>query len=276
MISRKINIDEQKLHIENINNNGFTIIRGYVLNKTVKELKLIADKLFSNSQINGKQKSPLGLQKIIKDDFVVNNAPCLSKEFLDLSTTGDHLKVLNYFLNDPYYNLIPKNHSNFILAQANLRAAKMALPFHVDVRMVTEGNKSWSYQGFLGLEAIDKNTGCLKVIPKSHYLSNMPDSKKNYMNAESLEIDKGDLILFSSKLHHATHETIKKNNPPWSFLLTYRSWWCKQQFDFCKMINSKIFRNLKPNQKLLLGACSQVPDSIYASPSARQGYEILN
>ena len=49
MISRKINIDEQKLHIENINNNGFTIIRGYVLNKTVKELKLIADKLFSNS-----------------------------------------------------------------------------------------------------------------------------------------------------------------------------------------------------------------------------------
>ena len=36
MISRKINIDEQKLHIENINNNGFTIIRGYFLNKTVK------------------------------------------------------------------------------------------------------------------------------------------------------------------------------------------------------------------------------------------------
>jgi len=276
MLTRKINLDEQKIHIFNLDNDGFTIVKSYGLEDQVNKLNAIADYLFNNEQMKAKQKSPLGLQKIIKNDNMVNNAPCLNKEFLTLSTTGDHLKILNYFLNDPYYNLIPKNHSNFILAQGNLRAGRVALPFHVDVRMVTEGNKSWSYQCFLGLDKIDIKTGCLRVVPKSHFLPNMPDSKKENSNAINLEIDKGDIILFSSQLHHATHQTHQKYNPRWTYLLTYRSWWCKQQFDFCKMIDPNIFSNLKPNQKLLLGACSQVPDSIYASPSSRHGYEIFN
>ena len=95
------------------------------------------------------------------------------------------------------------------------------------------------------LNKIDIKTGCLRVVPKSHFLPNMPDSKKENSNAINLEIDKGDIILFSSQLHHATHQTHQKYNPRWTYLLTYRSWWCKQQFDFCKMIDPNIFSNLR-------------------------------
>ena len=276
MYTRKIEIVEENLHVHNIKHNGFTIIKKFLLKENLGKLKSIANSLYYNSEINIKQKSPLGLQNIIKDDYIVNNVPCLSEEFLNISTTGHHLKILNYFLNDPHYNLIPEDDSNFILAQANLRGGKVALPFHVDVRMVTEGNKSWSYQGFFGLDKINKDAGCLRVVPQSHLLNNMPDSLKDNHKAIDLEIDEGDLIIFSSQLHHATNKTKKNIDPPWSLLLTYRSWWCKQQFDFCKMIDQKIFKKLTPNQKLLLGACSKVPDSLYASPSSRHGYECLN
>lgn len=276
MLCRKIDIYEQKKHIFEIENNGYSVIRSYIHEDAAKELELIAKNLFKELKNNStNHQAPIGFQNIIKHDLIVNNAPCLSKEFLEISTLGDHLKILNHFLNDPYYGLIPKDHSNFILAQSNLRAGKVSLPFHVDVRMVTEGNKSWSYQGFLGLNSVKKENGCLRVIPKSHFLNNIPDSKKNYESSVSLEIERGDLVIFSSQLHHATHE-VRDNQYSWSLLLTYRSWWCKQQFDFCKMIDPKIFKHLQPNQKLLLGACSKVPDTIFASPSSRQGYEVLN
>ena len=275
-VARKITNDELHIHIKNIKLDGYTVIKDYIPGNKADKLKQIAGDLYKDLELKLNQKAPVGLQHVIKDDYIINNIPCLSSDYLDICTTGDHLEVLKFFLNDPYYSLIPKNDPNFTLAQANLRAGKVSLSFHVDVRLVTPGYESWSYQGYLALEKIQKKSGCLRVIPKSHLLPQMPDSTKEYNNAIDLPLDQGDIIIFSSQLHHATHKCEKDVATPWTLLLTYRSWWCKQQFDFLKMIDPNVFKNLNNNQKLLLGACSQIPDNIYASPSSRQGYEALD
>ena len=65
---------------------------------------------------------------------------------------------------------------------------------------------------------------------------------------------------------------LKKENTGWSLNLTYRSWWCKQQFDLWSMIDKKNKIALNENQKLILGGCSLVPLEKGASPSSRNGY----
>ena len=84
------------------------------------------------------------------------------------------------------------------------------------------------------------------------------------------------MVIFSSQSHHSTHECEISQKPPWTLLLTYRSWWCKQQFDFTQILEKKDIEKLNDNQKLLIGLCSVVPNDKLASPSARYGYELFS
>ena len=122
MLCRKIDLYEQKKHIFEIENNGYSIIRSYIHEDGAKELELIAKNLFKELNNNSKNhQAPIGFQNIIKHDLIVNNAPCLSKEFLEISTLGDHLKILTSDggLFEPQtqmkkiYNLLFENIKNF-------------------------------------------------------------------------------------------------------------------------------------------------------------------
>ena len=114
--------------------------------------------------------------------------------------------------------------------------------------MVTPGYKTWSMQGVIALSKKDNQTGGLRVRPGSHIFDYFPDSSKEYEDAIDVNLEKGDMVIFSSQLHHATYESQKKENTGWSLNLTYRSWWCKQQFDLWSMIDkkNKIALNDKP------------------------------
>ncbi len=274
MLSNTIKCSKLKVHINEFKENGYTILKNYIPKDKVINLNKKAENIFK--KIDQSQKLPVGLQGVIKNDCMINNAPAYDFDFLDLSTSGDHLNVIKYFLNDKYYNLIPESDPNFILAQSNLRAGKIGLPFHVDVRMVTKGYHTWSIQCFLALENINYKNGCLKIIPKSHLLDRMPDSKKEYRNYIDINLNKGDMAIFSSQSHHSTHKCEISQKPPWTLLLTYRSWWCKQQFDFTQILEKKDIEKLNDNQKLLIGLCSVVPNDKFASPSARYGYELFS
>ena len=274
MLSNPINCSEVKTHIREIKENGYTILKNYICKDKVNNLNKKADNIFK--KIDQKQMLPVGLQGIIKNDCMINNAPAYDFDFLNLSTSGDHLNVIKYFLNDKYYNLIPETDPNFILAQSNLRAGKIGLPFHVDVRMVTKGYQTWSVQCFLALDNINYKNGCLKIIPESHLLDYMPDSNRKYKNYVDIDLNQGDMVIFSSQAHHSTYECEVSHKPPWTLLLTYRSWWCKQQFDFTQILEKRDIEKLNDNQKLLIGLCSVVPNDILASPSARHGYELFS
>lgn len=271
-ITRIISESERLFHIEQIKDNGFSVIKSYLTDPdpVVVLLNRIWNELKSKENYSDLI-SPLGIQNIIKNDLIINCLSYFDDIFVRLATLGDHLQILKFFLNDPFYKLIPENDCNFILAQLNARGGKVALPFHVDTRMVTPGYQTWSMQGFMATEKISQTQGGLIVRPKSHLLTNYPDSKKNYEDAISLVLDSGDFVVFSSQLHHATNKNLM-GHTPWTILFTYRCWWCKPQFQLNRLIDENRFKQLSPNQKLILGEYSQPNNDIFSSSSARHGY----
>ena len=102
-----------------------------------------------------------------------------------------------------------------------------------------------------------------------------PDSSKDYSDAIDVNLETGDMAILSSQLHHATHDTKKGHKAGWALLLTFRSWWRKQQFDLWSIVDNDLISRLNDNQKLILGACSVVPHVSSASPSSRHGYAIF-
>jgi hypothetical protein len=269
----QMEIDEAVQHVLDV---GYCVLRRYISSDGAEPLIRAATSLHAELIKQGRlHASPVGQQKIIGNDRVINNAIFYDDNFLKIATRGDHLKIYSQFLNDPSYGLIPPEEVNFILGQANLREGSTELPFHVDTRMITPGAATWSMQGVLSLTSKSSKTGGLRVRPGSHLSNSFPDSSVDYCDAVDVDLDSGDMAIFSSQLHHGTHPTGEGYEPGWSFNLTYRAWWVKQQFDFCRMLGPKKLATLEPNQQLILGACSIPPAEPAASPSARLGYEGL-
>jgi hypothetical protein len=275
-IFRKLKGYEIKQHINNIISDGYSIIQNYVDVEYCEENKNLLDNIYGeNKKKLGyfKSGSPVGFQNVIKDDYMINNLVAYDNNFLTLSTLGDHLEILKFFLNDPFYGLIPETDANFILAQLNARAGIVGIPFHVDTRMVTEGYTTWSMQCYLATEDIGSLNGGLIVISGSHKsgeFQKKEPTKKN--DTISLDLKTGDIVLFSSQLHHATSKLSEGAKPVWTVLFTYRCWWCKQQFDLLSLVEKNTFTTLSDNQKFILGAGSVPPSKINASSSSRVGY----
>lgn len=272
-LSRSISSSEIGLAGLQLKEVGFCVIQDYVSKRICERLVEEVETLFKQRASEGKKtEPPRGAQKLIENDRIIGNIICHSKNFLQMSTTGDHLKILIPVLNDPFYGFIPSDEPNFILAQANMREGRSALPFHVDVRMLSLGGRTWSYQGQIALSDRVASTGGLRVVPASHLKDEYPDYTSNYENAIDVDLEAGDLILFSSQLHHATHSAASAEAPGWAFNLTYRCWWAKQQYDFWNMFDVKTLKNLSRSQQVLLGGSSQVSNDQDASPSLRTGY----
>lgn len=276
MNSRKLTPCEITSASNALLDNGFAVIKGYVdatkCYSLSERLSSLHSELAQRSLASG---SPIGLQSSIAADRIINNIIAFDNSLLAVTTSGDHLSVLAPVLNDKYYGLIPDDEPNFLLAQANAREGSSALPFHVDVRLMTHGKESWSYQAQLACSTRNANTGGLRVRPQSHMSGVMPDSSRDYKDAIDVPLNPGDLALFSSKLHHATYAAKSGFTPGWAINLTYRCWWVKPQFDFWRMLDDKQKRTLRPNQKLLLGACSIPSADVSSSPSMRTGYDDL-
>lgn len=277
-ITRDIPADEAAALARALEKDGYCVIRSYVLPEKLTGLNADMETCFSQFSANfGKDGyvAPVGIQSVIREDRVVNNVFHFHRQVLEMATAGRHLEVVKPFLNDPFYGLIPKEDPNFILAQLNAREGRVALPFHVDTRMCTAGPSTWSLQGYLSLGPTHAGNGGLRVVPGSHASGVFPDYTKDYPEAVNLALDPGDLVLFSSQLHHATTACAEGQAPAWTILFTYRCWWVKQQYDIAAMVPKEWWTGLTPNQKLVLGACSQVNADIYGAASSRKGYDGL-
>lgn len=250
---------------------GYTVIKNYVCEQKIKRYLEITENTIQTFGANSPA-APVGSQNIIKNDRVVNNIHLHSEEFLDFVSYGHHIDILSEFLNDKWYDLIPEDKPNFILAQCNCRESSTALPFHVDVRLKLPTAQSWSMQCILALEDRNSRNGGLCVIEGSHLKDFIPAHDVRQEDQKFVDLTAGDLVIFHSHLHHATTELQAEEKPGWGLLLTYRSWWCKPQFDFLKMFSKERIEKMDDVKKTLLGYYSQPPSDCFASPSARQGY----
>lgn len=270
---RAIKKPELKRAHRAITTEGYCVIEGYAPTVLCEEWRAQIEERYSARLASGLSSAPpVGLQKTIGEDATISNIIAYERGLLDVATTGDHLQVLIPLLNDPSYKLIPDSEPNFILSQANARRGDSAIPFHVDVRKIAPNGETWSYQAQLALSPRMSNTGGLRVRPRTHLQNGFPSSIQDYSDAIDIELATGDLIIFSSQLHHATHAPTKIEEAGWAFNLTYRCWWVKPQFDFWRMLDNTLLRELTQSQQVLLGGASQIPTDPDASPSMRTGY----
>lgn len=271
---REIKKDEISQHIENLNSNGFSLVENYLDIKLAGEVNSRVEDVFEEYSKTNTTAPPKGYQNIIKNDPIMQNAFIYSEDILTLCSTGDHLEIYSHFLNDPYYGLIPEDKPNFNLAQCNLRKGATALPMHYDIRMQIASEKSWSMQGILALDSRGKNNGGLVVIPGSHKLDKPPTEYEDLEDEVFVDLGPGDLVIFNSSLFHATTDVEEGNEATWGLLLTYRSWWCKPQFNIFNMMDQKGWDSLSEVQKTLFGYYSQPSDDPNGSASARTGYKV--
>lgn len=264
--------DSIKTHCQNIESEGYSVIKGYVDLANAAKLNALADDIFLTKRGGSLTAAPVGRQKVIANDPIVSNVLYYSEEFLNLVTSGDHLKVYQWFLNDRYYGLIDQSNPNFMLAQCNLRKGATAIDYHIDVRMNFEGPLTWSMQGILALDHRNRYNGGLKVIPGSHRQSGFPSDKTDKSSEIFVDLEPGDMAIFHSTLFHATTPVTEGYDPTWGLLLTYRSWWCKPQYDYVRMLPAEMTDKLTNAQKTLIGFHSLPPSNPEASPSLRIGY----
>ena len=258
-------------HRKNLETHGYTIVKNYLdkgeIEYYLAEVERIAEKVGDNTSA-----PPAGAQKIIQNDRIINNIHFHSEAFFDLISYGKHIEILSPFLNDEWYGLIPQNRPNFILAQCNCRESSTALPYHVDVRLKSPGHQSWSMQCILALGDRHKENGGLKVIDGSHKNDRLKPNLADLDNEVFVDLEEGDMVIFHSHLIHATTQLQDGRNPGWGLLLTYRSWWCKPQFDFMEMFSKERIEKYDDIKKTLLGYYSQPDADCFGSPSARKGY----
>lgn len=258
--------------ITHLNEHGYCIIKNLLSDDNAQKLNSIADFLFNEVSKGQTTTPPVGRQKTIANDPIVNNAINYNDDLLNLCTSGDYLSIYKYFLNDPYYQLIDDEYPNFILAQCNLRKGASALDYHVDVRMNVKGLQSWSMQGIIAFDERGSNNGGLNVIPGSHLLDYFPSSNIDKSNEIKINLARGDMVIFFSSLFHSTTSVAEGFHPAWGFLLTYRCWWCKPQFDFVRMLSETRKSRLSNLQKTLIGCHSLPSNDPKSTPSARTGY----
>ena len=149
-----------------LKNDGYAVIRNFI---AFSEVEMLKDEIMKVGRLKGfYSTAPLGEQVTIRDDHCINNIHYYSELFLDLCTEYPHINEIKEILNDPYYDLIPKDQPNFILAQCNARRSDSSLPYHVDVRLKIPSKVTWSVQCILALDHRHSKNGGLKVIPGSH------------------------------------------------------------------------------------------------------------
>jgi len=257
--------------LDKLINDGFVVIKNALNLKELEHLLGIVDNVIADIGDDGCA-PPVGKQKSIASDPLVNNIHYHSNEFLDLVVNGNQTEIIKMVLNDPFYGLIPKDDPNFILAQCNLRKSSSVIDYHIDVRLKVPSPSSWSIQCIFALEDRNRRNGGLKVIPGSHLMNQITDSDLDTSSEKFVDLKAGDMVIFWSHLYHGTTPLSNNEKAAWGLLLTYRAWWCKPQFDFVNMFGPERLASLSRRTRTLLGYYSQPSSDWKGSPSARQGY----
>jgi ectoine hydroxylase-related dioxygenase (phytanoyl-CoA dioxygenase family) len=258
-------------HFESLKSNGYTVLKNFLTKEQLVEYR---NELQSVIRVVGDNTSgaPIGEQSKILQDKIVNNVHYHSSKYLDLVVDGSHISIIQKFLNDPFYAIIPEDQPNFILAQCNVRKSSTAIDYHIDVRLKLPAPTGWSMQCIVALEDRHKLNGGLKVLPGSHLQNFQTREHLDLSNEKNVDLKAGDAVIFFSHLYHATNEVSETYNSAWGLLLTYRAWWAKPQFDFVNMFGEKRIKLMTNKQKTLLGYFAQPSKDWDGGASARQGY----
>jgi ectoine hydroxylase-related dioxygenase (phytanoyl-CoA dioxygenase family) len=248
-----INISKR---IQEIKNNGFTIIKNFLTDDDVRLAKKKIERIKES-------KNPGILWAPHSHDIF----------FLKLLCKKDLQNILIPLLNDPFYKTIPKNKPNYILGEyIAIKKQNKFLNLHIDSWIPSSSNKTWMVQVIFLLNNRNREDGCSIAIKKSHKTDKSADRKRK--DYTYLEGKSGDAIIWDSRLWHGRCGA-KKDLVNWTLIATLQSWFIKQRFDYTKSYNKKNLKKLKNVHKQLIGLCSVPPRSHKENLYIRRGYEVL-
>ena len=263
-------ITNQKVHIENLVRDGFTIVPEVLsadsthnLLTRIKEIHLTGQILSDESGISPNQKA---------DDYVYH------LQFQDeiftrlLGSWESGMGIIGHFLNDPNYRQLPIGHNNFLLAYYNARCSRSYLDIHMDNYVPSSGYYPNSMQLIFSLNGQTASNGGSFAIPGSHRSVVYPTPP--YNDIKDLDCNPGDAIIWDSRIWHGAHENQSRLDR-WSVIATFRPWWAKQNFDVARGMPQHIFGELKDTEKALLGFLSIPPKDQSERLNLKQGLDKL-
>lgn len=254
--------------INQIKNKGYTIIPNVLGRNETKRLKKLVEKYYD---IDSKRKKPNFLKHKNKDKTVYN---LQNKDyfFIKIFSKKIIVDIAKYFLNDPYYQFLPKEKPNYILKYYNARSSINKLDLHIDSYMPFKGDLTYMMQFVFMLEDSDINNGCSVVVNGSHKSGKF--CNRNSKKIKNLIANAGDLIIWDSRLWHGARQN-KNNKTRWSLVATLTRWFIKQSMDITKSLPNSIYRKCTNQQKLFLGYCSLPPYNEFIGVNTKADYSKL-
>ena len=269
-MNRVILNDELNQIKSDLINSGFKVVRNFLDNNTISELKKIIEGKY-NENIESKI-SYKGIPERDSKDRMVYSLQNLDKKFIDLISSTEIESILIPFLNDKYYRFIPEEEPNYILNYFNARSSGNKLDLHIDSHIPYVGEHIFMMQVVFLLEKSTIDNGCTIVVPGSHNSGKYTD--RSIEKVTSLEGEPGDMIIWDSRLWHGTTENITSNTR-WAIVSTFSQWWIKQANDIPKGLENNVFKTLTDKQKQLLGFLSLPPKDPTKRVNTKCGYDFL-
>jgi ectoine hydroxylase-related dioxygenase (phytanoyl-CoA dioxygenase family) len=266
--TRNVSTSQIKEHINDIKYSGYTVVREFLDKDTVEILLALVEKHATNKDDLTNVSSNQAL-----DDYAYH-LQFKDEKFIHLFGQSNILKILQPFLNDPYYSKIPADLPNFILAYYNARSSVAPLDLHIDSYVPSVSAFTTSMQISFSLSGQNKDNGATTIVPGSHNLNSFPDRSAKLSGLEVLECEPGDAIIWDSRLWHGALENFS-GKKRWSLVATFRPWWAKQNFDPVSGVSELIYSRLSSLEKGLLGFLSLPAIDELDKVALKEGYNDL-
>tara|TARA_B100000795_G_C22758540_1_gene422576 strand:- start:102 stop:893 length:792 start_codon:yes stop_codon:yes gene_type:complete len=263
-----MNIIEKK-YINDIEKNGYTIVPSVLTKTEVIKLKRSVKHYYIKDT---KRKNPTYLQHKNKDKNVYN-LQNKNYSFIKILSKKIVVNIAKYFLNDPYYQLLPKEKPNYILKYYNARSSVNKLDLHIDSYMPFKGDQTYMMQFVFLLDESTLKNGCTVVVRGSHKSGKFCNRKSK--NLKNLIANPGDLIIWDSRLWHGANKN-KNKDSRWALVATLTRWFIKQSSDITRALPASIYKECTNKEKLLLGYCSIPPRDEFHGVNTKAGYIDLN
>lgn len=211
---------------EEIERDGFTIIRGCLSRSEVSELKRIAESHISSLSAGERDSAAK-----IGDQGAHRALFCKYQEFLDILKNGTVKPMLDFFLDDEYQLY------SQVLAVSSPGKQLNAAGWHRELfyqHFVT--SRPLAMQSIFVLDTFNSDTGGTLFLPGSHLFEDFPS--EIYVESHSVqpELEAGDCVVMNSMVYHRSGENRVLTNRA-LVTNTFVRPFISTQFDYTRMID---------------------------------------
>lgn len=258
-----------KTHVDHIRQQGYTVI------KQAADPAVVGSFLeFANTfQYTEEERAHLlrNQQRLNSFGRTIYNVALKRQDALRIFIRGVQGEVLKELLNEKFYAAIPQDQPNYILRAMHLRSSLEAMPYHIDSFIPYTGNYTSVVQAILFLNDSKVDNGCTLIVPKSHQTGEYAPQGDN-ADAIPLEAEAGDIVIWDSRIWHATLDNTAKRDR-WALIATFCRWYIKQGFDYPRAIPESIFDALDDDEKIVYGYCSYTPLDEFDKTELKSGLD---